>query len=226
MTARSARRFAAPPARRSAPGVRTDARQCRASRPCTHVRLAFAHIHVRFHSEHRIGPRFATWKPFASAWALVARVSAAHPGPFAKIPGCAALIRATTALFLRLGASRSRLIRAAMPAVGRGRAGRDPLRHGWRGGAPRTDSCMWPCAERWSAVPKLAPAEARALRPSDTPPPATRTTPHTARAATSAPRACPSPPAGPRPARGSGRPCARWRSGARSALRSCLRTVP
>ena len=29
------------------------------ARSGVHVRLAFAHIHVRFHSEHRIGPRFA-----------------------------------------------------------------------------------------------------------------------------------------------------------------------
>jgi len=28
----------------------------------TPVRLAFAHIHVRFHSEDRIGPRFAAWR--------------------------------------------------------------------------------------------------------------------------------------------------------------------
>src|SRR5687768_4738963 len=33
-----------------------------------HVRLAFAHIHVRFHSKHFLGPRFAIRKAIGFGW--------------------------------------------------------------------------------------------------------------------------------------------------------------
>ena len=46
--------------------ARSDAVFRMTARSAIHGRLAFAHIPVRFHSKHRIGPRLAIWKAFAS----------------------------------------------------------------------------------------------------------------------------------------------------------------